>query len=72
MFNFSKVKGDYPRYSESLKKNFESTSIRHMNCLENPKGYEPVSVKWDKENKRHIVKTKSKSKFYYNFNGEWY
>ncbi len=75
MFDFSKVKGDYNRYSESLKKNFEQTATRHMNCLENPetrKEYEPVSVKYDKENHRHVVTTKKKGKFYYGFDGVWY
>lgn len=72
MFDFGKVKGDYSRYSESLKKNFESTATRHMDCLENPDGYEPVSVKYDRENHRHIVMTRCKGKFYYSLNGEWY
>lgn len=75
MFDFSKVKGDYSRYSDSLKRNFESTSTRHMNCLENPetrKEYEPKSVKFDKKNHRHIVMTKGKGKIYYGFDGSWY
>lgn len=75
MYDFSKVKGDYSRYSDSLKKNFESTATRQMNCIENPdtrKKYEPVSVKYDKENHRHIVKTRGYGKMYYSLNGEWY
>lgn len=72
MFDFSKVKGDYGRYSDSLKRNFESTTTRHMGCLENPGGYEPISVKYDKKNHRHIVTTKARGKFYYSLNGEWY
>ncbi len=75
MFDFSNVKGDYSRYSNSLKKNFESTSTRHMNCIENletRKKYEPVSVKFDKKNHRHIVKTKGYGKMYYSLTGEWY
>lgn len=75
MFNFNNVKGDYSRYSDSLKKNFENTSTRHINCIENPESkikHEPVSVKYDKKNHRHIVDTKGAGKYYYSINGEWY
>lgn len=75
MYDFSKVKGDYKRYSDTLKKNFESTSTAHMNCIENPesrKNYEPISVKYDIKNHRHVVKTRGAGKFYYTLGGEWY
>lgn len=72
MFDFSTVKGDYSKYRESLKRNFEATALRHMNSLENPEGYEPVKVKYDNKNHRHIVTTKGKGKFYYSLDGSWY
>ena len=55
-----------------LKAIITCTATRHMNSLENPEGYEPVSVKYDKENHRHVVKTRSMGKMYYSFDGSWY
>lgn len=75
VFDFNSVKGDYSRYSDSLKRNFETTAQRHMNCIENPetrKKYEPASVKYDKENHRHVVTTKGSGKMYYSLDGSWY
>jgi len=75
LYNFSKVRGDYSKFSDKLRQNFEQTATGHMDCIENEatrKKYEPKSVKWDSKNKRFKVMTKGVGVFYYSLSGEWY